>query len=101
MPCASLEVLPWPGELDGRKVLMKDSRFASAALSGLWDIKQEAEKMTEAAKGDIAFALSGLGGSNAHGAGFLAAAQDLAGGKGNRPAFFPGLKMITCTSGTI
>jgi len=57
--------------------------------------------MTEAAKGDIAFALSGLGGNNAHGAGFLAAAQDLAGGEGNRPAFFPGLKMITCTSGTI
>jgi len=57
--------------------------------------------MTEATKGDIAFALSGLGGNNAHGAGFLAAAQDLAGREGNRPAFFPGLKMITCTSGTI
>lgn len=57
--------------------------------------------MTEATKGDIAFALSGLGGNNAHSAGFLAAAQDVAGREGNLPALFPGLKMITCTSGTI
>lgn len=39
----------------------------------------------------IAFALGGLGGSNAHGAGFLQAARDA----GVRPA------MISCTSGTI
>jgi len=57
--------------------------------------------MTEVIKGEIAFALSGLGGNNAHSAGFLAAAQDLAGREGGRPALFPNLKMITCTSGTI
>ena len=57
--------------------------------------------MTEVTRGKIAFTLSGLGGNNAHGAGFLAAAQDLAGREGNRPALFPNLSMITCTSGTI
>jgi hypothetical protein len=57
--------------------------------------------MTEAITGGTVFALSGLGGNNAHGAGFLAAAQDVAGREGDRPALFPNLKMITCTSGTI
>jgi hypothetical protein len=57
--------------------------------------------MTEPAVGEIAFALSGLGGNNAYGAGFLAAAQEIAGREGDQPALFPDLKMITCTSGTI
>jgi hypothetical protein len=57
--------------------------------------------MTEAISGETVFALSGLAGNNAHGAGFLAAAQDVAGREGDRPAPFPDLKMITCTSGTI
>jgi hypothetical protein len=57
--------------------------------------------MTEAISGETVFALSGLGGNNAHGAGFLAAAQDVAGPEGDRPALFSDLKMITCTSGTI
>jgi hypothetical protein len=57
--------------------------------------------MTEAMTGEIVFALSGLGGNNAHGAGFLAAAQDRAGREGDRSAIYPNLKMITCTSGTI
>lgn len=57
--------------------------------------------MTEAITGEVAFALAGLGGNNAYGAGFLAAAQDLAGRESGRPANYPNLKMITCTSGTI
>jgi hypothetical protein len=46
-----------------------------------------------------AFALAGLGGSNAHGAGFLAAAQALARDRGERSGLLPGLEMISCTSG--
>ncbi|WP_448623466.1 hypothetical protein [Geodermatophilus sp. URMC 64] len=48
-----------------------------------------------------AFALAGLGGSNAHGAGFLAAAQALARERGERNGLLPGLEMISCTSGAI
>jgi hypothetical protein len=59
------------------------------------------KKMTKAITGETVFALSGLGGNNAHGAGFLAAAQDAAGRGDDHPALFPNLKMITCTSGTI
>ena len=55
--------------------------------------------MSESSTGGVAFALSGLGGNNAHGAGFLAAAQEIAGT--GHPTYYPGLKMITCTSGTI
>ncbi len=51
------------------------------------------DHMTSTQKGDaiVAFSLGGLGGSNAHGVGFLLAAQD----KGLKPA------MISCTSGQI
>ncbi len=53
----------------------------------------------------IAFALGGLGGSNAHAAGFLAAAQDLARdcNPSSEDKFIPldRLKFISCTSGAI
>lgn len=49
----------------------------------------------------IAFALAGLGGSNAHGSGFLAAAQALAREQGFSNGLLPGLEMISCTSGAI
>lgn len=49
----------------------------------------------------IAFALSGLGGSNAHGSGFLAAAQEVARERGVSSGLLPGLEMISCTSGAI
>ena len=55
--------------------------------------------MTETTTSKLAFALSGLAGNNAYGAGFLAAAQEIAGR--DHPELYPGLKMITCTSGTI
>jgi hypothetical protein len=48
-----------------------------------------------------AFALAGLAGSNAHGSGFLAAAQALARERGVRSGLLPGLEMISCTSGAI
>jgi hypothetical protein len=48
-----------------------------------------------------AFALAGLGGNNAHGAGFLAAAQEVARGRGEPSGILPGLDMISCTSGAI
>jgi hypothetical protein len=48
-----------------------------------------------------AFALAGLGGSNAHDAGFLAAAQDLARDRGVSNGLLRGLEMISCTSGAI
>ena len=48
-----------------------------------------------------AFALAGLGGNNAHGAGFLAAAQEVARGRGEPSGILPGLRMISCTSGAI
>lgn len=47
----------------------------------------------------IAFALGGLGGMNAHGAGFLAAAQDVARSMGE--PLLPGLEFISCSSGMI
>jgi hypothetical protein len=50
---------------------------------------------------DTAVALAGIGGNNAHGGGFLAAAQDYARRNGNPDGLLPGLKMITCTSGAI
>ncbi len=46
-----------------------------------------------------AIALAGLGGSNAHGSGFLAAAQAFARDRGARDGLLPGLEMISCTSG--
>lgn len=49
----------------------------------------------------VAFALAGLGGSNAHGSGFLAAAQALARERGFTTGLLPGLEMISCTSGAI
>ncbi len=48
-----------------------------------------------------AIALAGLGGSNAHGSGFLAAAQAFARDRGARDGLLPGLEMISCTSGAI
>jgi hypothetical protein len=48
-----------------------------------------------------AFALAGLAGSNAHGSGFLAAAQQLARERGVDSGLLPGLEMISCTSGAI
>jgi hypothetical protein len=48
-----------------------------------------------------AFALAGLGGNNAHGAGFLAAAQEVAHRRGEPSGILPGLRMISCTSGAI
>jgi hypothetical protein len=48
-----------------------------------------------------AVALAGLGGSNAHGSGFLAAAQALARDRGEDSGLLPGLEMISCTSGAI
>ncbi|MGR6963434.1 hypothetical protein ACU610_03115 [Geodermatophilus sp. URMC 61] len=48
-----------------------------------------------------AFALAGLAGSNAHGSGFLAAAQQLARERGVGSGLLPGLEMISCTSGAI
>lgn len=48
-----------------------------------------------------AFALAGLGGNNAHGAGFLAAAQQVARDQEAAADFLPGLEMISCTSGAI
>jgi hypothetical protein len=48
-----------------------------------------------------AFALAGLGGNNAHGAGFLTAAQQVARGRGEASGILPGLRMISCTSGAL
>jgi hypothetical protein len=48
-----------------------------------------------------AFAISGLGGNNAYGAGFLAAAQEVAHRQGITDGRYPGLEMISCTSGAI
>lgn len=48
-----------------------------------------------------AIALTGIGGNNAFGAGFLAAAQDVARRLGQDDGLLPGLEMITCTSGAI
>jgi hypothetical protein len=50
---------------------------------------------------ETAFALAGLGGNNSHGAGFLAAAQEVARGRGEPSGILPGLRMISCTSGAI
>ncbi len=49
----------------------------------------------------IAFAIAGLGGNNAHGSGFLAAAQEATARGGAPGELYPGLEMITCTSGAI
>lgn len=51
--------------------------------------------------GGTAFALAGLGGSNAHGSGFLAAAAQVARDRGGTDGLLPGLEMISCTSGAI
>jgi hypothetical protein len=50
---------------------------------------------------DVAFAIAGLGGNNAMSAGFLAAAQEATRCKGVMGALYPGLAMISCTSGAI
>jgi hypothetical protein len=47
-----------------------------------------------------AFAIAGLGGNNAYGAGFLAAAQEATARLGVT-GILPGLEMISCTSGAI
>jgi hypothetical protein len=47
------------------------------------------------------FAISGLGGNNAYGAGFLAAVQEATGRRGVTTGLYPGLEMISCTSGAI
>lgn len=52
-------------------------------------------------QGTTTIALAGLGGNNAHGAGFLAAAQQVAEDRDAEGGFLPGLKMISCTSGAI
>jgi len=56
---------------------------------------------TGARRGGEVFALAGLGGSNAHGSGFLAAAQRVAREQGAADGLLPGLEMISCTSGAI
>ncbi|HEX2808926.1 MAG TPA: hypothetical protein VHN80_22400 [Kineosporiaceae bacterium] len=48
-----------------------------------------------------AFAVSGLGGNNAYGAGFLAAVQEATRRQGITEGLYPGLEMISCTSGAI
>ena len=48
-----------------------------------------------------AFAISGLGGNNAYGAGFLAAVQEATSRQGITTGLHPGLEMISCTSGAI
>ena len=71
------------------------ARFDGTALTA--DIRVEGVAVVSR----VAFALAGLGGNNAHGSGFFAAAQAVARERGIASGLLPGLEMISCTSGAI